>query len=55
MKRYHIMFRLGTHGVATGKNYEANDEIKALRLFWQEYPEATFLYIASSAMFDYKY
>lgn len=49
------MFRLGEYSVATGKNYEANDEIKALRLFWSEYPKATFLYIASSDMFDYKY
>ena len=31
MRRYHIMFRLGSHGVATGKNYETTDEIKALR------------------------
>lgn len=55
MRRYHIMFRLGSHGVATGKNYEATDEIKALRMFRQDYPDATFLYIASSEMFDYKY
>jgi hypothetical protein len=48
------MYRL-ENGVATGKNYEANNEIKALKLFWLDYPTAIFLYIASSEMFDYKY
>lgn len=55
MKRYHITFRLGA--VVTGRNYEAKDEISALKIWRQEFAasDITFLYIASQEMFEYKY
>jgi len=55
MKRYHITFRLGE--VVTGRNYEAKDEIAALKQWRNEYTDqqVTFLYVASQEMFEYKY
>lgn len=56
MKSYHITFLASqTEQVSTGKTYEAPTPIAALEIFGKEYPDATFLYIASSDMFNYKY
>jgi len=55
MKVYHITFIESSSFVATGKRYEANTPIEALAYFELEFPDAVFLYIASSEMFNYKY
>ena len=56
MKAYHITFlKSSDDQVSTGKTYQAMTPICALAEFEIEYPNATFLYIASSDMFNYKY
>lgn len=56
MKSYHITFlKSSDDQVSTGKTYQAMTPICALAEFEIEYPNATFLYIASSDMFNYKY
>lgn len=56
MKSYHITFLSGPDAmISTGKTYQAPTPIAALAEFEIEFPDATFLYIASSDMFNYKY
>lgn len=55
MKIYHVTFILPTDTISTGKRYEALTPIQALADFEAEFPQAVFLYIASSDMFTHKY
>lgn len=55
MKVYHITYIMPGDSIATGTRYEAVSPIAALAQFELEFPEAIFLYIASSDMFNHKY
>lgn len=55
MKTYHVTYIELGDTVATGKKYEAKDELQALEMFRVEHPNDVFLYIASEEMFNYKY
>lgn len=55
MKTYHVTYIEVGAAVATGKKYEAKNEIQALEMFRVENPNVIFLYIASEEMFNYKY
>ena len=55
MKVYHVTFIMPGEIVATGRRYEAHSASQALHDFETEFPDAVFLYIASSDMFTHKY
>jgi len=55
MRTYHVTFIPDNEIVASGKRYEAVTPIDALAQFEIEFPNAVFLYIASSDMFTHKY
>jgi hypothetical protein len=55
MRTYHVTFIPDGDIVASGKRYEAVTPIDALAQFEIEFPNAVFLYIASSDMFSHKY
>jgi hypothetical protein len=54
MKKYHIVYRIHDNIMSTGANYEAINEIEALIQWRNNYPNAIFLYVASSDLFDYR-
>lgn len=53
--KYHITFIMPDQNVSTGITINAVTPIHALANFELKYPNAIFLYIASSEMFNYKY
>ena len=55
MKVYHITYIMPSDNIATGIRYEAESPIIALAEFEIDFPDAIFLYIASSDMFTHKY
>jgi hypothetical protein len=55
MKKYHVTFIEKDQVISSGKMYLATTPFSALIAYTDEFPEATFLYIASEEMFNYKY
>ncbi len=54
MKKYHILFIHAGESKSTGINIESMTVTGALRQFFKEHPDVTFLYIASEEMFNFK-
>jgi hypothetical protein len=54
MRKYHITFFPAGEIISTGITIEAYTPIEALARFELQYPDAIFLYIASSEMFNLK-
>ena len=54
MKSYHIAYKRDVYSIATGVNYLADNELKALEYFRLEYPEAVFIYICCREMLNFK-
>lgn len=55
MKKYHVTFYDSETYLATGRNYDAISLHEAIEQFYNEFPDAVFLYIASEEMFKFKY
>lgn len=55
IKSWHITFMQPNEIISRGKTYQAYNAIAAIKLFNDEYPNATLLYIASSDLFKLKF
>ncbi len=56
MKSYHIIFLHSKRDiVCTGRTYFIEDEISALKLFRQEFPDAILLCMSTQEANNYKY